>query len=440
MSADVSREARDAADAPGRYDGLFLAAGAVFLLLGIAIGWISYRHRGEDLGYVYLLAQAVVHGRNAYDADVQQQLARQYLDFVPSARMYYPPSSGVLFLALLPVRFGIAKFLFFWLMTGALIGGLWTAMAVFLRETPPARRFLVLGLLMCCSANRWGFQLLQAAPLILGLLGLYMAALHRGRTGLAGVLLTVVVLLKVTLALPFIGLALLKKRWQLVAAALFCFAVINVALFARMGGMTAYQDYSRSIAQQDMPGQHDYIDPRLPTSLPRLDWSSLLAAVGTPVKAAKAAGALLSIGSLLYLVVLGRRSKRFADDGALQAAFVGPLTGLGLLCVYHHHYDSNLLLLPVVLSLGMPALRRLPGVKLFAVVVLFYDGLYPVSQAQNLAGRLMGSSPHAWDVIVALKMLGSVCVTAAFAASLFALATYVRGKASAGNGGPLSAE
>ena len=47
-------------------------------------------------------------------------------------------------------------------------------------------RILLLGALMCTSSVRWGFISLQAAPLIFGLLGLYLLALDREVAPLSG--------------------------------------------------------------------------------------------------------------------------------------------------------------------------------------------------------------------------------------------------------------
>ena len=67
------------------------------------------------------------------------------------------------------------------------------------------------GAVMCSSSIRWGFQLLQAAPLALGLMGLFLAALLRGREMPAFITGSLVVWLKLTLGLPLLAVALASQ-------------------------------------------------------------------------------------------------------------------------------------------------------------------------------------------------------------------------------------
>jgi len=398
-----------------------LAVGLALMALGLLINWKVGRGRGEDFAYLYIVGKAVAGGKNAYDAAVQQPGFAAYLGYQPPAGIYYPPSTGIVILPFTLLPYAVGQAAWFCLLTGVLMAGIWELLATFAPESRPATRVLLLGLVLCSSSLRWGFQLLQSAPLALGLLGLFLAALARNRQGEAFLYVSALAWLKMTLAVPLILLALAQRRFALVASVLVLWAAVNCLGFARMGGVEAVQAYQQNVARMDRPGSQDYADPHLPNALTRLEWSYLLNAVSPEVSRSRKLSLLLFVASALWLGWEAWRSRAFVREAATTGAFLAPILCLCLLGMYHHHYDACLLLAPLLVYACRPQdLRRLPGVLWFALPVTLYACLYPIYQVQLFASRHFGDVSYLY-----LRLLGCVVVTVAFLASLVALHRHI---------------
>jgi hypothetical protein len=396
---------------------ILTAVGLALLLLGLLINWRAGRNRGEDFGFLYVLGKSVESGRNVYLLPEKQVAFQQVTGSVPEAGMYYPPSSGIAALPLTYLPYGMAQTLWFWLLTGALIWGMWELMRAFAPDSAPGARMLLLGVVMCSSSVRWGFQLLQSAPLALGLMGLFLAALLRNREAPAFIAGSLVVWLKLTLGLPLLAIALVQRRFRMAFCILALWGLVNGLGFLRMGGMTAVQGYRQNLALLEQPGGHDYADPRQPNALTRLDWPYLLNAIHPNIARSRNLARLLGIAAALWLFLEARRARGRGRDAAATAAFLTPILCLSLLGVYHHHYDASLLLAPLVLiCCGPPEMRRLPGVPWIAVVGTLYACLYPIYQVQLFTQRHFGS-----EALLYLKLIGCMAVTVVFSASLAAL-------------------
>ncbi len=403
------------------YAPVLYLAGALLLALGVVINWRAGRGRGEDFGFLYVLAKTVLSGQNIYLLPVKQTAFQTSMGMVPEAGMYYPPSSGIIVLPLTLLSYSAAKLVWFCLLTGVLAWGLWELIGAFAPRIGPAQRLLWLGALICCSSIRWGFLLLQSAPLALGLTGLFLAALLRNRETPALLLASVVVWLKLTLGLPLLAVALVQRRFRLVAVVLVIWGLVNIVGFARLGGLAAVQGYRSNLAQLEQPGGHDYADPRQPNALTRLDWPYLFNAISLNVARSRKIGQVLLLVSAFWLALEAWRCRGRERDVETVGAFLTPILCLSLLGVYHHHYDVSLLLAPLaVYGCGPTALRRLPGVFWFAAAVIPYACLYPVYQVQVFALRHFGA-----ESLLYLKLTGCVVVSTAFAASLVALRHYV---------------
>jgi hypothetical protein len=307
-----------------------------------------------------------------------------------------------------------------------LLGGVNQLMRTVSPGLPGATRMLVLGALTCTSAARWGFYYLQGAPLVFGLLCLYVVALHRNRALLAFSVATLVVCLKFTLGLPFVGLALVQRRYALLAGVAAIFMLVNVIGFQRMGGMSAVAGYQANMARFEQPDQLNYPDFRAPSSMQRLDWPYLLNAISPDIARSATLGALLSAASVLWLAWQAWRARAFARELGTTLAFLGPLVCLSLLSVYHHHYDAIALFGAAIVYLFGPGKQDRRLIALFVVPVFVFAGVYPVAQVQDVLGGLFGAGSAA-----VAKLLGVASVTLAFAASLVLLGDFVRRRSTA---------
>src|SRR5207247_3411839 len=102
----------------------------------------------------------------------------------------------------------------------------------------------------------------------------FVAALHRDRPRLAVAIATLVLFLKVTLALPFLGLLAVYRRFGVVFAAVGSWIIVNVLGFWRLGPQS-FAGYRKNIAVLEDVSQISSPDLWRPVALPRLDWVSL---------------------------------------------------------------------------------------------------------------------------------------------------------------------
>jgi hypothetical protein len=392
-------------------------AGLFLILLGLAIGWRYAQGRGEDFNHPYVVGKMILAGRNVYDAEERRRAYREWTDKEAQWGMFYTPSSGVAMLPLALLPHSVARPLWFALLAFALLYGVWRLSVVYAPEWPPSARVLLLGLLMCSAGVRWNFLLLQPGSLVVGLLCLFVAALAQNKRGAALACASFVACLKVTFALPFLGLALVQRRWTLAAGVIALWALVNGIGFARMGGMEAVQGYRSDMRQFEKPGEPNYPDPRLPNSHDRLDWPLLLNAISLDPPRSRAISLALTVLAALWLCWEARRARAFSRDPQTAVVFLAPLTCLSLLCIYHQRYDAVILLAPLAAWVCAPKeLRRLPGARWFIALVVLFAGLYSVTPVQAWAARVFGENADLYR-----KPLGCVVITLAFLASLAAL-------------------
>jgi hypothetical protein len=404
---------------------LALGVGLLLLCAGSILNWRNSQLRGEDFGHVFVISKSILEGFDIYNATPLERLAiyRNYTNsdiFVPWG-IFYPPSSGVGLLPLALLPYEIAKVLYFILSTAVLLGGTYRLMQLFTNELQFGTRVLVLGAVLCSAGARWGFFYLQAAPLIFGLLGLFLWELHEKRSVRAFALCTLAIFLKFTLFLPFAGLALMRGRLLLVAAVIATWGLANAVGFAAIGGMEAVNGYRANMAVFERPDELNYPDFRAPTSMQRLDWPYLLNAISPDLPRSQTIAMLLTALSAAWLLWELYRGRRFADEPGSTVAFLGPLVCLSLLSVYHHHYDAISLLGPVLLYLGRPAETndRLLILLLVTPIILFV-GLWPAEKSQLLMEALVGKGSADW-----LKLVGTYSVNLAFGASLVLLHRFI---------------
>jgi hypothetical protein len=400
---------------------LALGLGLMLLCAGLVLNWRNSQLRGEDFGHLFIISKSLLQRFDIYNATAAQLPAVYWnyinTDFFIPWGIFNLPSSGVALLPLALLPYEIAKVLYFILCTVVLLLGTYRLMELFTNGLQFGTRVLILGAVLCSSGARWGFFYLQAAPLVFGLLGLFLWELDKKRSGRAFAIGTLVILLKFTLFIPFAGLALIRGRLFLVAAVVAAWGLTNVVGFAWVGGMEAVNGYRANMTLFERPDQLNYPDFRAPNSMQRLDWPYLLNALSPDLPRSQMIAMLLSVLSAAWLLWEFYRVRRFADEPDTTVAFLGPLVSLSLLCVYHHHYDAIALLGPVILYLGRPAEPndRLP-ILLFVTPVILFVGLWQLEKSQQLVEAFFGEGSA-----IGLKLVGTLCVNIAFGASLVLL-------------------
>jgi hypothetical protein len=337
--------------------------------------------------------------------------------------VFYTPSAGAVSLPLILLPFDLAKTALFLLSCAVLLAGGNMLLQLVFPRWHLGYRVLLLGALMSASATRWAFLYMQTAPLIFGLLCMFVVALHRRRFTLAFITSAVALCLKVTLGLPFLGLAIVQRRYALAAAIAAAWLVVNGLGFVRLGGVDAVRGYLLNMARFEQADQVNYPDFRVVSSMARLDWPYLLNALNPDIQRSALLGTLLSAASVGWLLWQSWRCRRFADDIRTTAAFLGPVVCLSLLSVYHHHYDAISLLAPAIVYLSQPGTHDRRLVALFVMPTILFAGLHQVGNVEVLAEQLFGGG-------ALVKLLGVATVLVTFAVSLIMLEQYVRRQAS----------
>lgn len=396
-----------------------LAALGLFLVLaGAAINWLSCRRQqGFDFVWPYVLARMMAVRRDAYDPGAIREACREWAGVDRSIVQAYPPSTGIVTLPLAALPLETARTVYFVLSLTVLLGGCAALARALAPAAPRHALLLTCGIVACAACVRWGFSVLQPAPLQAGLLCLFAAALLRGRARSAVALGTIAIALKFTNGLPFVALAAIRRQWGVAGAVLGLWVALNAAGFAWLGGAPAVAGYRAHLARTERPDEINAPNPHVPFAVMRLDWVYLVNGATRGAGPARAFALLLSAACALWLVVGAARARRVARRPELLAAYAAPVCCLSLLWIYHNHYEAAVLVAPAVAWAFCPAARRGREAALAAVPVLLFFGLYPTAQVQNLVLGRFGPTALAY-----LKCAGGAIVALAFAASMAAAA------------------
>ena len=390
----------------------------------IAFTALTYRQHcsGIDLRTFYTGSKAFLQGRPLYAPGVMRDTLNRS---IPPALLLnydknndadcnpYPPSAALLQAPLALFDFYTARTVTLFFMMGTLIAGFWVLLKTAAPQWPLSSRLLLIFVVLESISVRWGLEILQFSPLLLGFFAVFLTALLRGQGWVAGVLGIAALGVKVSLALPFLLLPLLLRRWRLSAFMLCGFLLLNGIGFARVGGLAAVRDYPRHLARMASL-EINSPDPHNPLAGERTDWEYFF----NGVHAAPAAHKIAQFVSLLALAWLGMeayRSRRLTLNTELLAALALPAACLTLLVAYHHNYDACLLLAPMALYLSCPEIIRAQRAAKWACgLIVFYACLRPgfkqIGQAISFLLPL--------ESRVAERMIASVSVTIIFALSL----------------------
>ena len=257
--------------------------------------------------------------------------------------------------------------------------------------------------------------------MILLCLGLFVLALKKQNTRAMFILAFLVVCYKPTLALPFLILLLVQRRFLLVFGILTAASLLNVIGFARMGGMEAFQAYRVSIANFEAVGGNS-VNPFADGSMYRCDWVRMGAALMGSDSIGCQLSTALTLLTLLYLSYAGWRVGQNGRQFSVTKAFLAPSVCLTLLWVYHQHYDMLLLVAPFMAYLYSNntrlddiAWRKQPEVALFLGSVLLFVGLYPLAQGRILLLRMLGQDGdmlmrYAVPLLTTLLLIASLLI------------------------------
>jgi hypothetical protein len=411
-----------------------LLLGLILLAVGFYINWGVTIGRGEDFGHLYVMGKSLVRGFNVY---IAPDLHPVYLDMTGSPDWvpwgaFYTPSAGAATLPLSFLPYGLARAAFFLISSAVLLAGAYQLIELLLPRWHIGYRMLLLGAFFCASANRWAFLYLQAAPLIFGLLCMFVVALQRRRISVAFVTAILGLCVKFSLGLPFIGLALVQRRYKLAVAIVAVFCVVNGIGFLRLGGIEAVRGYQQTMSTLEWPDQVNYPDFRSP-AMTRTDWPYILNAINLDIARSAFLGTLLSAASVAVLAWQAWRSRKFARELATTAAFMGPLVSLSLLSVYHHHYDAVSLLAAPLFYLTWHGKHDRRLIALFVIPAVAYAGFHQV-------GNVEVAFDHLFGVFAAqlVKLFGVVTMIVTFGASVLLLEGYIRSRTEAAREVPIA--
>jgi hypothetical protein len=392
---------------------MLLVGAVIVLLAGFVANWVTGRD-GVDFPSLYVTGRGLIDRINIYGPGVTEVFPERYGVARPQG-MFYPPATAFSMLPFAVLPYALGKFVWHSTIVFSVIFGVRSLVRFAAPRAGNHVWMFCAGIILLSSALRWGMMLLQGAPLVLGLLCFFVVAAHGNRPTLAAALAIVAVAVKMTLALPFLGILLLRRRLVPVIAAGATWALLNAVGFAIMGH-GAFASYRQNVGDLESFGNINAPDPWNPLSLPRLDWTSLLYGVSGHLSFARVAS--LGLTALVSLWLL-REGLRAQHPLSLQstALFLPPLVCLGSLCVYHHQYDAALFFAPALLSASVfgselrPRWAAYLQLPLIAMILLL-----PIGLAQRIAEDTLG-----WQGVGLLKLSFPVAFSLALLGSLMAL-------------------
>jgi hypothetical protein len=389
--------------------GRKFVAGALFLAAGVLVSW-SVVGKGVDFPVMYVMGKGLLDGANVYLPSQTAAFVDQY--DVSQVGMFYPPATGFTMIPLALLPYPAAKLVWFLAIEMALLFGI-RALARLAAPGAAAHVWMTCAAVVLMSAAiRWGMMLLQAAPFVLGLLCLFVAALHGNRPHRAAALAILATAMKMTLAFPFLGLLVLHRRFGALVAALATWVGLNAVGFLRMG-TGSFADYRQNMAQLEALNNISSPDPSRPIALPRLDWTYLFYGLSKNLPVSRIAGFALSAAVFFWLLREGLRA-RTPPNVTTTTLFLMPLVCLGSLCVYHHQYDACLFFAPALLAylvLGSPRTPTWPALLLAPLLLMIL--LLPIGRVQGVLYGLFGLPG-----VTLLKLTFPTAFTLALAGSL----------------------
>jgi hypothetical protein len=393
---------------------LFLAASALFVVAVTTCWWASKR-QGQDFGYPYIAAIGIATGAPIYSPPWQSVAFPEKCGLPPPQGMFYPPATGFATLPLAALPYPLASGVWFALLVAAVALGVRALLRLARPDVRPEAWLFVSGAVLLSACVRWGMTPLQGAPLVFGLLAAMVVALHTERPYAALAIAAFAMSFKLTIALPFLGLLLLHRRYAALAASVAIGLGFNVLGFLRVGGAAALRDYRAGVENLEAVGLINTPDPWDPQSSPRLDWVYLFHGLLGDVSLARVLAGVVSVVVAAWILLECRRVERPVSVST-TAAFLVALVCLSVQCVYHHHYDISAILAPLLLGAFLPSRERLrlsTTVSWMMAPLVLMIAFLPLARAQRVlveafGGQGAGLMNLAFPIATTLALIGSL--------------------------------
>jgi hypothetical protein len=387
--------------------------GPALLLGGVFVNWAASTRYGHDYASIYATARGMLEGSQIYDP-AWQKLAFAEVGLGPPNGLFYPPATGLATVPLALMPYSLAHDFWLLLMMGSVMFGVRALVRLANPGVASHTWQVVAAVVLLSACVRWGMTTAQGAPLIMGLLCLFVFSLHRGSMWAAGLLAAFATAFKVTLALPFLGLLFFYRRYGVLAAVLASWVLLNVVGFARLGGMSALHSYQENIKGLELLNDINSPDPWRLVALPRLDWIFLLNGVTRNLELSRIATLVLGAGIGLWVLWLIRRVRE--PDLTTTAAVLMVLVCLTNTVVYHHHYDVSLIAAPLVLwwsAAKRPPLPTWAGILILPLFVMVT--VWPVATLQHFALARFGAIGWGvmnllYPIVTTLAMIGALAI------------------------------
>jgi hypothetical protein len=310
-----------------------------------------------------MLSHSVLYGEPIYDRQWQlENIPAITGQSRPGEGFFYPAGTGFSTLPLAALSFRNAQLLWLAVLIGVVVAGTRALVRMWSKPERTATWMAVSGLVLLSASIRWGMTPLQGAPLVMGLLCLFVVCIDKNKYVAALAITTFVLVFKFTVALPFVGLMMVRRRWREIAVAVAIAGLAHVAGFAAVGGRPAFSAYTQGVAGLEVLGSINTPDPWDPMSSPRLDWTYLYTGlIGPPEIGRRLSWAT----TVLVAIWLSWSAWRLRDrlDRHATATVLLALTCFGILSVYHHHYDVSAALVPLMMlgTMHLAGIIKLPS-------------------------------------------------------------------------------
>ncbi len=373
-----------------------LAANRYVAVAVLAVGAVSavvaMRRQGVDAQWPYLYAHGMWTGDPIFSSEWRDANLEAVTGYTTTFGLFWPAAMGIVMLPLAALSFETARVLQVLVYVGAMVAGVWALFALARPRTTWPTRLTVAGLILLMACARWCWTPVQFAPLLAGLLVAVLHGLHRGRVWMAVVATTLVIALKPTLCIPFVLLLLLHRRYKAIAVAFAANIILNVIAFARMGGLDAIDGYREGTKTLEQRGGINTPDFWEHISIPRIDGTYLVTGLTGSFGLGRAVALLAGGAITLFLIVACLRMAQppsLADSARIMLAG----TCVGLIIVYHHHYDLALLIPGLLLIALLHRELRLSWSRWVAwsfVPLSFLMVFVPASAGANAAEAVIG--------------------------------------------------
>jgi hypothetical protein len=416
------------------------------LALGVVSAFAAMQTMGVDAQYPYLQGYGVRGGHAVFSLEWRQANVHDLTGYVPSDDgLYYPPAIGVVMTPLSLLPFTTAKILLLFSSVAAMVASVWVLFGLARPQTSYAARTTVAGLVLLSACARWSWTPVQLAPFFTALVVAALVGLHRGRRWMVYLATTLAFTLKLTLGVPFVLLLVLHRRFKTLVLAFATYVGLNAIGFARVGGREAIADYFEGTSALERRGTINTPNLWEHISIPRVDWTYLT----TSLTGNLSIGRMIAfVGSVLvgvFLCLVGVRTPQPASlADSCRILLAG--TCLGLVAVYHHHYDLAVLIPPLLLvamlhrELGLTWSDRVTwSLMPITFVMLFVPGGEAADAAHSLVGGIGPGLVHAaFPAATTLAMVGSLAMVVAATGGIAAWKAWITAPRSAPYARPVS--